>query len=174
MLCGVSPRIWAAQDNSLGSGMPLPKQHKVEEETKDPGAPQLSLAEVSPHVRVGDLQALSLPIWDREPVAPTRLGSALLEGPWFIFHQSHYFPPVLVLRTPACPSPIAVGPVSNPRCLNTSKCEVACPLTGAQWVWLSVLSVCFLHSQHTALPIPAWGVLVSTVTVQWSPRALAF
>lgn len=33
--------------------MTLLKQHKVEEETKDPGAPQLNLAEVSQHVRVG-------------------------------------------------------------------------------------------------------------------------
>jgi hypothetical protein len=44
--------------------MTLLKQHKIVEETKDPGALQLSLAEVSQHVRVGVLQALSLPIWD--------------------------------------------------------------------------------------------------------------
>lgn len=76
-------------------------------------------------------------------MAPTRLGSARLGGPLFIFHQSHYFPPVLVLRTPACPDlpPIAVGSVSNHRCLSTSmlkmgssRCEVACLLTGAQWL----------------------------------------
>lgn len=138
------------------------------------GAPQLSwsLSECQGWSLSRDLTSrlYPCPSGTREPMAPTRLGSALLEGPLFIFHQSHYFPPVLVLRTPACPSPIAVGPFSNPRCLNTSRFEVACPLTGAQWVWLPVLPVCFLHSQHTALPIPAWGVLVSILTVRGHPE----
>lgn len=52
LICRVPPRIWATKSSSLGSRLALPEQH-TREETKGSGAPRLSSAEASQHVRVG-------------------------------------------------------------------------------------------------------------------------